>query len=251
MYQIKEVADMAGVSVRTLHYYDEIGLLSPKKQYANSYRSYDQGDIKKLQDILFFKSLGFKLSQIRLILIEGDYNRLISLMNHKETIVLKMMQLQRILENLDATIIEEQGGRTMKNQERFEAFDMSAIEKHKKEYAHETKKRYGHTNAYMESERKTGQYNEEDWKCITMEANDIYKGFYDTLELEANAEEIQGLVKDWQNHITRYYYTCTDEILAGLGEMYSIDERFKDNINKHGDGIAERMSEAIKIYNMQ
>lgn len=248
MYQIKEVADMAGISVRTLHYYDEIKLLSPKKLEDNSYRVYSKEDVKKLQDILYFKTFGFKLSQIKSLMKEDDYNRKIILNRHKESISMKIIQLQTILMNLNKTIEDEKGVLTMADQERFEGFDMEKIEKHMETYAAESKEKYGHTDAYKESTKRTSKYSRDDWAAISKEADGIYQGFKSTLELDAGDPKVQKLVLDWKNHISKYYYTCTNDILEGLGAMYIGDQRFKENINQHGSGIAERMSEAIEIF---
>lgn len=248
MYHIKEVADMAGISVRTLHYYDEIELLSPDKQADNSYRTYTKSDIKRLQDILYFKTFGFKLSQIKKMLNDDVYNRKQALEQHKENIAKRIIQLQTIWMNLDKTIADEKGGVIMNDQERFDGFDMEAIEAHMNRYGKEAEDQYGHTDAYRESSKRTSKYSKDDWAQITQEANQIYQGFFETMSLPSEHVTVQKLVLDWKNHISNYYYTCTNDILAGLGEMYIADERFKDNIDKNGEGIAERMCEAIRIF---
>lgn len=248
MYQIKEVADMAGISVRTLHYYDEIDLLSPNKQIDNSYRAYTKADIKRLQDILYFKTFGFKLSQIKILLNDDVYNRRQALEQHKENIAKRIIQLQTIWMNLDKTIADEKGGIIMDDQERFDGFDMEAIEAHMNQYAKEAEEQYGHTDAYRQSAKRTSRYSKDDWAKISHEANQIYQGFLETMSLSPDHVTVQKLVLDWKNHITNHYYTCTNDILAGLGEMYIADERFKNNINQNGEGIADRMCEAIRIF---
>jgi len=248
MYLINQVAKIANVSVRTLHYYDEIELLVPKVMEENLYRLYSDIDLKKLQDILFLKELGFKLSDIKQILSGSKYVRLEALKSHKKVMDMKIEHLQDIMKTLDLAIEEEKGGNTMKDQDRFKAFDMSDIEKHNKQYAAETKEKYGDTSAYKESRKKTKDYTAEDWARINTEAESIYKAFYELKGTPVDDPAVQEQVTNWQNHITRYFYKCTDQILSGLGDMYIADQRFTENIDKYGTGIAQMMHDAIKVY---
>ncbi|MDA3847225.1 MAG: MerR family transcriptional regulator [Vallitaleaceae bacterium] len=248
MYLINKVATLAGITVRTLHYYDEIGLLVPKVMNDNQYRIYSKEDIKTLQDILFFKELGFKLSDIKGILGTDGYNRLDVLKQHKKVIGMKMSHLKGIMETLESTINEEEGGIAMNDIERFEAFNMEAIEAHNKQFAKEIKEKYGQSDAYAESQQKTKQYDAKDWGRINDESLVIYKAFHELKNLNPNHVLLQEQVAKWQNYITRNFYTCTKPILSGLADMYIEDERFKENIDKNGEGIAGVMHDAIKVY---
>ena len=130
----------------------------------------------------------------------------------------------------------------------FKEFDMTEIEATKEKYAKEVKERYGKTDAYKEYEVKTKNYDKDKWNDVNTEANEIFKTFADNKDKAPESEEVQELVKRWQDCITNNYYNCTKEILASLGLMYVNDERFKENIDKCGEGTAEFMSKAIEVY---
>lgn len=250
MYQINEISQLAGVSVRTLHHYDKIGLLVPDKQISNGYRIYTQDHVKRLQDIIFFKTLGFKLSEIGEMLTLDGYDRLFILNKHKSAIELRMNHLKKVLEAIDKTIDDEKGDYKMSDKERFESFDMDAIDKHREAYKEETEAKYGGTDAYKQSQKKTKGYKKEDWKRVTEESNTIYKAFYElkNMGVPASDEKATELVVAWQDYITRNFYDCSKEILSGLADMYVMDQRFKDNIDANGEGIAQYMHDSIKYF---
>ncbi|MCA1032247.1 TipAS antibiotic-recognition domain-containing protein [Bacillus timonensis] len=130
----------------------------------------------------------------------------------------------------------------------FKEFDMTEINEAKEKYVEEVKERWGSTTAYQESKNKTAKYTPTDWERITTQANEITSGFASLLGKDPTCDDAQGLVRKWQQHITVNYYSCTNEILAGLGEMYVADERFTKNIDKAGAGTAAFMSKAIAHY---
>ena len=130
----------------------------------------------------------------------------------------------------------------------FKPFDMTEIEANKKQYEAEVKERWGKTDAYRQSQLKTNGYSPEQWEAIHTETEAIYASFVANMEKDAADPEVQELVAQWQDNITRHYYDCTKEILAGLGLMYVHDERFKENIDNHAEGLAQFMSDAIGIY---
>lgn len=125
---------------------------------------------------------------------------------------------------------------------------MSKKTSFKNEYEIEAKERWGNTDAYRESEEKTKGYSDDKWADVTERGNDILKCFGKCRHLSPESDDAQSLVKEWQQHITDSFYNCTDEILYGLGQMYVYDERFKENIDKNGEGTAEFMSAAIEVY---
>jgi DNA-binding transcriptional MerR regulator len=239
--KVNEVAKLAGVTVRALHYYDEIGLLSPAEITDSGYRLYDDTALEKLQQILFFRELDFSLDEIRKIMQSPNYDRHEALKKQKELLLKKRQRLDRLIELIQKTI---KGDAEMS----FKEFDTSEIEEHKRKYAEEVRERWGNTDAYRESEKKTASYTAEQWKALGSEAADIFRGFAEIRHLEPESEKAQALVKKWQDHITAYYYTCTKEILSGLGAMYTCDERFRKNIDAYGEGTAEFMSKAIAVY---
>lgn len=240
---IKELAGLTGVSVRTLHYYDEIGLLKPcSVDEQNGYRFYDESSIQRMQEILFYRELDFPLKDIQMILSSPDYDKQTALKEQKHLLTLKKERLERLISALDGAMKGEKI--TMK------AFDNSEFEAQREQYAKEAMEKWGSTAAYKESAEKTKDYTNEKWDQVNSAMDGIIAEFAECRKNGSvtGSKEAQTLVKKWQDFISRNCYTCTKEILAGLGEMYVGDERFKANIDRHGDGTAEFMREAIKIY---
>ena len=236
--QIKEFAEFTGVSVRTLHYYDEIGLLRPfDVDKATGYRFYNEESLLRMQEILFYRELDFSLKSIDEILSSSNYNKAKALQEQKQLLILKKERLERLISAIDEA---EKGVNVMK------AFDNSEFEKYKAE----AQERWGKTDAYKEHAQKTKGYGKDKWNNLAADMNVILGEFAICMKKgnTPDAEEAQALVKKLQNHITENYYTCTNEILFGLGQMYVADERFKNNIDKHGDGTAVYVREAIACY---
>ncbi len=244
MLKINDVAKLAGVTVRTLHYYDEIGLLTPSEVTESGYRLYDEKDLARLQQILFFRELDFPLNQIKEIMKNETYNANEALETHKKLLNQKRERLDRLIMLVEKTL---KGEKSMS----FKEFDMTEIEKIKQKYADEVKERWGDTSAYAESEKKTGTYNKEQWQMIDEETSNIFKAFAQSMDKAPSHPEVQALVNRWQAFISERFYHCTKEILQGLGLMYVGDERFKNNIDQYGDGLAEFINEAIQVYTAQ
>lgn len=238
---VNEVAKISGVSVRTLHYYDQIGLLKPKSTTEAGYRLYDEEDLQTLQQILFFRELDFELKKIKEIITNPTFNREDALQKHKQLLILKKERIGNLINLVDETL---KGAKNMS----FKEFDMTQIEEAQKKYQKEAEERWGGTDAYKESAKKTSSYSKQDWAIITTEAEGIYKALAEIRDESPENSEAQELVRQWQQHITKYYYNCSKDILAGLGEMYIADERFTKNIDKYGEGLALFMSKAIKYY---
>lgn len=238
---ISEIAALSGVSVRTLHYYDEIGLLKPREVSESGYRYYDRESLETLQLILFYKELQFSLKDISNIITQPQYDRKQALRKQKELLILKEKRLKKLIKLVDDTLKGE-------DNMSFKEFDMSEIENAKKKYEKEVKELYGETEKYKESVKKAASYSNEDKEKMAVEYSIIMKEFYNNKNLNPEDEKVQKLVIKWQNYITKYYYKCTKEILQCLGQMYINDGRFKENIDKNGKGTAEFMAEAIAIY---
>ncbi len=239
--QIKEFADLAGVSVRTLHYYDEIGLLKPSYvDKQNGYRFYDRASLERMQQILFYRELDFPLKDIAQILASPNYDKQEAFAEQKRLLFLKKERLERLITALEQA---EKGEITMT------AFDNGEYEAVRRQYEDEAKHRWGDTDAYRESLAKTADYSKDRWSDVLAGMNDIFGAFAECNHCgdSTDSDRAQGLVKRLQDYITANFYYCTDEILAGLGQMYVCDERFKNNIDSHGEGTAEFVSEAIKI----
>lgn len=238
---ISETSKITNLSIRTLRYYDEIDLIKPSKITDAGYRYYDEKSLEKLQEILFLKELDFSLKEIKEIISNPQYNRKRAMENHKNLLIMKKNRIENLISLLENIT---NGGSSMS----FKEFDMSDIQKEQKKYAGEIKERWGETEAYKESENKTSKYSQDKWANLEEEADVIFKEFSVIKNEAENGEKAQSLVKKWQAYITKNYYNCTKEILAGLAEMYIGDERFKNNIDKYSEGTAEFMSKAIKEY---
>ncbi|MCY1150959.1 MAG: MerR family transcriptional regulator [Sphaerochaetaceae bacterium] len=236
--QIKEVAKLVNISVRTLHYYDEIDLLNPKKINSSGYRIYDEDSLKKLQQIMFLKELDFSLKEIKAILDNDkfDYNK--AFLNHKSLLVKKRDRLNKLINLLDKYIEGE-------NKMSFKEFDNSEIEKAKKEYEAEVIQRWGNTKAYKQSKEKTSTYTKEHWKIIQKENKEIFDSFARIKEKSPASKEAQELVIKWKEFINKYYYDCDNTMLESLAHLYISDERFKKNIDKHGENTAQFICDSI------
>ena len=235
---IKEFAEFTGVSVRTLHYYDEIGLLTPAfVDETTGYRFYDEKSLLRMQEILFYRELDFSLKSIGEILSSPNYDTRKSLEEQKILLTLKKERLERLIASIDEA---------MKGANVMSAFDNSEFEKHKVE----AQEKWGKTNAYKEHSERTKNYSKQKWNDLTEEMEHIMAEFASCRKKvkKPDSTEAQNLVKMLQNHITENYYRCTNEILTGLGQMYVADERFRNNIDKHADGTAEFICEAIDVY---
>ncbi len=236
--QIREFAKLCGVSVRTLHYYDETGILKPSYVDKNTgYRYYDEASLLRMQEILFYRELDFSLKSISEILSSPGYNKEKALAEHKKLLILKKERLERLISAIDGAA---KGVNIMK------AFDNTDFEN----YKDEVKERWGTTDAYKQYSKKSKDYSDSKKSSLAAGTDAVMKDFALCMKADnaPDSAEAQSLVKALQKHITDNYYTCTNEILYGLGQMYVADDRFRSNIDKHGDGTAEFISKAIGIY---
>ncbi|MDB5052156.1 MAG: MerR family transcriptional regulator [Bacilli bacterium] len=246
-YKVKKVAEIGGVSVRTLHHYDQIGLLIPESITPAGYRLYTDHDLEKLQQILFLKEIGFNLSEIKTMLDNPDFNRVQAMTAHKALLIAKKLRLENIIKTVEKTIESIQGGMEMEKSAMFDAFDMSAIEEHKEKYAEEVKQKYG-KEAVEESERKTSAYTKKDWARIMANWEQIYKNIVAAMDNGPSDPQVQKAVGELRQHITDHFYNCTVDIFRGLGNLYVDDDRFTANIDKHKEGLAIFLSEAMHVY---
>lgn len=233
--QIKEFAEQIGVSVRTLHYYDEIGLLKPSEVDAqNGYRFYDERSLERMQEILFYRELDFSLKTIAQILSSPDYDKQQALTWQRKLLFAKKERLERLIDALDSM---EKGEGFMKPNNEYEDL--------KNKYAEEVRQRWGSTDAYKESQQRNTDFSQA---ASLLDA--VFEEFaeLDRSGISPDDEAAKIQVEKLQRCITDNFYTCTNEILAGLGQMYAADVRFKNYIDKHGEGTAEFVSQCIKSY---
>lgn len=235
---IQEFARFTGVSVRTLHYYDEIGLLKPAQvDKATGYRYYDEQSLLRMQEILFYRELDFSLKSIEEILSSPHYDKTQALKDQKKLLILKKERLENLISAIDSA---------MKGETVMKAFDNTEFENYKAE----AQEKWGNTNAYKEHAEKTRGYSKDKWNSLAAGMDAIMGQFAESMKHgdTPDSDTAQDLVKALQNHITEHYYHCTKEILFGLGQMYVADERFKNNIDTHADGTAAFICEAVTAY---
>jgi DNA-binding transcriptional MerR regulator len=239
---ISEMAELSGVSVRTLHYYDQIGLLRPDEvSEENGYRWYGTEAAKRLQQILFYRELDFPLKEIAEILSASEYDAQEAMRKQQELLLLKRQRLDRLLALLTDNL---KGERTME----FSGFSTEELKQKRAEYAAEAKERWGDTAAWQESSQHAAGRSEKENTAMDEKMNECFHRFAAVRYEDPTGEAAHAAVADWQAFLTENYYNCTKEILAGLGQMYSADERFRDNLDRFGQGTAAFMSAAIEAY---
>ena len=240
MKTVQEVSNLAGISIRTLHHYDAIGLLSPTPTTEAGYRLYDNNALERLQCILFFKELEFPLKGIKEILDSPNFERNKALEHQIKLLTLKKEHLENLI-NL-AKGIQTTGVNKIMD---FKAFDNKKMD----EYAKQAKESYGSTSAYKEFEEKSKERTKEQEKNLGIGMMNIFAEMGKLISLEPSDDAVQAKVAGLRAYITENYYNCTPEILSGLGQMYAAGGEMTDNINSYGgDGTAEFAAEAIRIY---
>jgi DNA-binding transcriptional MerR regulator len=239
MKTVQQVSKLTGVSVRTLHHYDEIGLLKPAKITEAGYRLYDETALRKLQSILFFRELEFPLKQIKAFLDDPHFDAEQALEDQIRLLELRAEQLGKLISH--ARQIQKTGVIPMD----FSAFDRSKQES----YAAEAKKRWGKTEAYKEYEQKTAGQSQAQQNAAADGLMAIFARMGTIRTADPASAEAQALVKQLQEYITANYYTCTKQILRGLGMMYIAGDEMTANIDAAGgEGTAQFAHEAIEIY---
>lgn len=239
MKTVKEVSRLTGVSVRTLHHYDAIGLLPPTRVTDAGYRLYDDTALGRLQNILLFRQLQFPLKQIRKILDSPGFDPKEALNQQIHLLELQRKHLDDLISH--ARQIQKTGVINMD----FSAFDTSEMDN----YAAQAKAKWGNTDAYRECEQKTKGQSKADLQAAGDQLMDIFRQLGEIRHLSPASEEAQALVTKLQGFISAHYYTCTNQILRELGRMYIAGDSMTENIDKAGgQGTAEFAHQAIEIY---
>lgn len=244
-YTIKQVADLAGVTVRALHHYDRMGLLKAASRSRSGYRLYDPADLQKLQQIMFFRELGFSLGEIREILNSPGFDRHAALLAHRQILAEKQKRMERLIASVDRTIKAMERGISMEEHVLFDGFDESKLE----EYREEARRRWG-TSLVDESCRRTAAYTKEDWDVILTEGREIENSLAVLMDRGAAPDDpgVQQLIGRHFQRINDRFYPCSKEIFRGLGDLYVNDSRFKANYELVRAGMAEFMRAAIRVY---
>lgn len=246
---VSEVAKLAHVSVRTLHHYDELGLVRPSGRTESNYRLYSDADLLRLQQVLFFKELGFPLEEIRRLLDDPGFDVRNALATQRELITQRQARLQALLQAVEKAIEAHERGIAMTKEEMFEVFgDFDPTE-----HQAEAEQRWGDTDAYQESMKRTARYRKQDWIAIKNEAESIYRRLVDHMEAGTRPTDpkVTALAEAHRQHISKWFYECSKELHRGLGDLYVNDPRFTANIDKAGAGLAAYLREVIIANTVQ
>ena len=240
---VGDVARRAGITVRTLHHYDEVGLVTPSDRTEGGYRLYGPEAIDRLQEVLFFRELGFGLEEIRGIVDAPEYQRAAALARQRRLVEQKATRLLDMMDALDVAIEAERQGIVMNPEEKLEVFGDFDPDEH----VQEARERWGDSDAYRDSVRRTASYTKADWQQINAENQQINEALLALMAADVPPDDpaAMNLAEEHRAQITKWFYECTPEIHAGLGQMYVADLRFKENIDKAGAGLADYLSAAI------
>lgn len=238
---VKDVGELTGVSVRTLHYYDEIGLLAPDRSGAG-YRLYTDADLIRLQQILIGRSLGLALEDIRRSLDDPKFDAKAALRRQRDMLLERVTDTHRMIASIDATLKHlKEKDEPMANRDMFDGFEPE-------KYEAEVKQRWGETDAYKESSRRTRKYGEKEWAVIKAESNAIFADAGAAMKAGKKSDSAEGkaLAERHRQHVDRWFYPLSREMHVNLADMWEADERFKANIDKNGDGLTVWLAAAVR-----
>lgn len=240
-YKVKEVAELTGLSVRALHHYDAIGLVSPERRTSAGYRLYTEADLVALQQVLVYRELGLPLERIKQIVNDPAFDRQAAFEDQRRQLEHKLENTHAMLRAVDKALAALKGEPIMNAKELFDGFDPA-------EYEEEAKERWGDTDAYKESTRRTKSYGPEDWKALKAENDEIMSELAKLVAAGGKPTDVAAmdLAERHRLHIDRWFYPCAYAMQRGLGQMYVADERFTKNIDKFGEGVAAFLSAAIE-----
>ena len=241
---VGEVAGRAHVSVRTLHHYDEIGLLSPARRTDAGYRLYGAAELERLHEVLLFRELGLSLEAIAGVLEEPPADRARALLTHRAALERRRRRTDAVIRAVDRAIEALEKGEEMDTDELFEGFEDFDHAR----YADEAEERWGDTHAYKESQRRLKGYDKADMAAIKAEMDDIVKRFAAAMESGVGpmSEEARALAEEHRRHIHRRFYHCPPAMHAGLADMYEADPRFGETFEKYAEGLTAFVATAIR-----
>ncbi|MEU7054885.1 MerR family transcriptional regulator [Streptomyces sp. NPDC046197] len=242
-YSVGQVAGFAGVTVRTLHHYDDIGLLAPSERSHAGHRRYNDHDLDRLQQIVFYRELGFPLEEVAALLDDPDADPRAHLRRQRELLTARIEKLQKMAAAVEHAMEARKMGINLTPEERFEVFGDNDPE----QYAQEVEQRWGGTEAYAESQRRAARYTKDDWKRMQAET-DAWHERYGALMAAGGppaGEAAMDLAEEHRQHMNKWFYECSYEMHRCLAEMYVADERFKAFYDSVRPGMAEHLKEAI------
>lgn len=242
-YTINQLATLAGVSVRTLHHYDAIGLLSPARDERNDYRQYGEPELLTLQQILFFRELDFPLDEIKRILSNPTFDMRRALADQRALIELKSKRLKNLIKTIDDTLNKLTKQTAMDDDKLYDAFSTDEAD----QYAEEAKQRWGHTDAYKQSQERVAKMTKEDMARIKADGESLIQEIVAARDYGAASPEVQQLIARHYEAL-RAFYEPTLEMYRGLGNMYAEDPRFASYYDAFAPGLAAFMRDAINAF---
>jgi MerR family transcriptional regulator, thiopeptide resistance regulator len=253
-YQVKDVARLTGVSVRTLHHYDAIGLLAPSGRTAAGYRLYTDADLLRLQQILIGRELGLPLEEIRQSLDDPCFDRKAALLDQRQRLRDRARQAEAMIRAIDTALAAFPADASRRRAldgsattgeitmaKLFDGFDPSR-------YEDEARQRWGDTDAYAQMEKRTKRYTPDDWKALMAEQGAVYTAAFAALEAgkTPSSAEAMDIAERHRLSIDRWFYPCSHTMHQGLASMYESDDRFRQSIDTHGEGLTTFLAEAIR-----
>ncbi|WP_434752831.1 MerR family transcriptional regulator [Paenibacillus amylolyticus] len=239
--KVKEVSELASISVRALHHYDEIGLLVPDETTSAGYRMYSDANLERLQQIIFFKELGLSLKEIKNIIDDPAFNAEEALHMHKLILLEKRQRLDQMIATIDKTVLHLKGEIKMTPKEQFQGFDFS-----QNPFEQEARQRWG-DHAVNEANQKLIHQPDDKQKELSNQMNDIFRRLAALRHTAPESAEAQAEIKQWYmtlNQIGSY----SPEAFKALGQMYVDDERFTQNIDQFGEGLTQFMANAMAAF---
>lgn len=247
-YTVQKLGRLAGISPRTLRYYDEIGILKPARISSSGYRIYGQAEVDRLQQILFYRELGVSLDHIKQILDSPGFDRVKALKEHREQLLGKRRQLDLLIANLDKTIASAEGRTTMADKEKFEGFKRKKVEDNEKAYGKEIRRKYG-DDAVNKSNQKVLNMTPEEYEEAARLAEEVSAVLAEAFKIGDPAGELAQKAADLHKRwLTFYWSEYSKEAHAALAQMYVDDERFRAYYDSKQPGTAEFLRDAIRIY---
>lgn len=240
--KVKEVAELVGVSIRTLHHYDQIGLLTPKEITDSGYRLYSEENLETLQQILFFKELEFTLKEIKKIINSPSFNRQEALILQRKMLIEKRNKVDKMIETIDKTIKHMAGEIQMTNEERFEGINVEF-----NQFEEEARLRWGN-QSIDEINAKLKKMSKDEQNDLSDRWDKIFNKLACLRDQSPESLEVQATIKEWYDFLNKNFSKYSFDAFYGLGQLYINDERFTKNIDQYGKGLAKFMSKAIEVF---
>ncbi|WP_353854658.1 MerR family transcriptional regulator [Bacillus sp. Bos-x628] len=240
--KVKEVAELFGISIRTLHHYDQIGLLIPKEVSDNRYRLYSEENLETLQQILFFRELGFPLKEIKKMMHSPSFNKEEAFTLQRKMLIEKRNKFDKMIENIDKTLQHLTGETKFTYKERFEIMNMKF-----NQFEEEARRRWGN-QTIDEVSSKLKDLSKEEQIDLSNSWDRIFNKLASLRNHSPQSKAVQVAIKEWYDLLNKNFNHYSFDAFHGLGQLYIQDERFTKNIDRYGEGLASFMSEAMKVF---